>query len=400
MSPPQPPDSAAFSAPTGCAPITPHAAERVAFLDWARAFFMLLGLPFHAALIYAAGSDWLVNDAAQSHALTWFAATSQMFRMPGFFFIAGYFAALMLAKRGVGSWVQDRARRLLIPLATGLILLNPAQLALSALARPEAAGFGAAFGATIARDPGRLLGHFWFLPTLMLLCLALAAAWPALVRARAAMMHWAEKSANARLLTLAIAVPLLGFYAVIDTQMTDAAQGGDLGLGSITGLLLIPPLAAISYAPWFALGVAAWLAPRLFAVLSQGNIWAPVLMAAAVPFLFHYLAPNPLENFGPGLTARAAFALGAVMALLWLFRQIAGAGGPRVKRLVDASLIIYLLHQPLVVLAGIMLLPTALPVAAKWGLAVVFALTVSLILDAVIRYSGWAHWLFHGKARR
>ena len=167
MSPPQPPDSAAFSAPTGCAPITPHAAERVAFLDWARAFFMLLGLPFHAALIYAAGSDWLVNDAAQSHALTWFAATSQMFRMPGFFFIAGYFAALMLAKRGVGSWVQDRARRLLIPLATGLILLNPAQLALSALARPEAAGFGAAFGATIARDPGRLLGHFWFLPTLM-----------------------------------------------------------------------------------------------------------------------------------------------------------------------------------------------------------------------------------------
>lgn len=377
----------------------PQSAERVVFLDWTRAFFMLLGLPFHAALIYAVDGDWLVNDAAQSDVLTWLAATSQTFRMPGFFFIAGYFAALMLAKRGAGLWLQDRTRRLLIPFATGLILLNPLQLALSALARPETAGFGAAFAATIARDPGRLLGHFWFLPTLMLLCLALAAIWPALVRGRDVLIQWAETCGNARCLTPVIAVPLLGFYAIIDMQMAEAAQGGDLGLGSVTGLLLIPPLAAVSYAPWFALGVAAWLAPRLFAVLSHGNIWALVLMATATPFLLHYLAPNPLENFGPGLTARAAFALGAVMAFLWLFRQIAGSGGPRIKRLVDASLIIYLLHQPLIVLAGWLLLPVALPVGVKWVLVIAFALVFSLIFDRAIRQSSPAFWLFHGQAR-
>ncbi len=373
-------------------------AERLAFLDWARAFFMLLGLPFHAALIYAVSGDWLVNDRGQSHILTWFAAASQTFRMPGFFFIAGYFAAMLLAKRGTSAWIKDRARRLLIPLATGLILLNPAQLAISALARPEAGGFAASVAATIGRDPGRLLGHFWFLPTLMLLCLTLAAAWPIVLRGRSTWMAWSEKMARVRLLTPTIAVPIVAFYAIIDSLLTGG--GGDMGLGTIMGFLLIPPLAAISYTPWFALGVAAWLSPRLFAVLSHGNMWALMLMAVSLPFALYYLAANPLENFGPGLTARAAFALGSVMTLLWLFRQIAGAGGPRVKRLVDASLIIYLLHQPLIVLAGWLLLPLALPVGVKWVLVVAFALLVSLLLDRVIRLSGLVFWLFHGQARR
>ena len=375
--------------------ITP---QRMVFLDWARAFFMLLGLPFHAALIYAVDSDSLVNDTTQSTALTWFAAASQTFRMPGFFLIAGYFSAMMLAKRGTASWLRDRSMRLLIPLATGLILLNPMQLALSTMARPNEAGFGAGFAATIARDPGRLLGHFWFLPTLMLLCFALAAAWPMLVRGRDKFMRWSENAAQFRLLTPAIAAPLLAFYAIIDSQLT--AGGGDMGLTTMAGFLLIPPLAAISYAPWFALGVAAWLAPRLFTVLSHGNIWALVLMGVALPFALHYLAENPLENFGPGLLARAAFALGAVMTLLWLFRQIAGGGGPRVKRLVDASLIIYLLHQPLIVLAGWMIMPVAAPVGVKWALVVAVALLASLALDRIIRQSGMAHWMFHGRARR
>ena len=398
MSPNPPSQCATFSGPAPSNGPAYPSSQRVAFLDWARAFFMLLGLPFHAALIYAVGSDWLVNDGPQSTVLTWFAAASQTFRMPGFFLIAGYFAAMMLAKRGAASWLRDRSMRLLVPLATGVVLLNPLQLAISALARPSEAGFEASFAATIARDPGRLLGHFWFLPTLMLLCLALVAAWPILMRGRGALMQGSEKMAHLRLLTPAIAAPLLAFYAIIDSQLT--AGGGDMGLSTIAGFLLIPPLAAISYAPWFALGVTAWLAPRLFAVLSEANIWALALMAAALPFALYLLAANPLENFGPGLMARAAFALGAVMALLCLFRHIAGAGGPRVKRLVDASLIIYLLHQPLIILGGWMIMPFALPIGFKWALVVIFALAMSLALHRFIRKSHVAHWLFHGRTHR
>ena len=77
--------------------------QRFHHLDAARALFMLMGIPFHASLAFA-GGHWLVMGGSRDPLLALLPPILSDFRMPGFFLIAGFFAALLLERRARGEW--------------------------------------------------------------------------------------------------------------------------------------------------------------------------------------------------------------------------------------------------------------------------------------------------------
>lgn len=98
---------------------------RIHYMDNLRAFAMLLGVFFHAALAYSPmlHSVWLTADPQQSVVVDVLAYFSHTFRMPLFFIVAGFFAALLLQKRGLGGMLKNRLLRVTLPFAIFLPLI-------------------------------------------------------------------------------------------------------------------------------------------------------------------------------------------------------------------------------------------------------------------------------------
>lgn len=90
-------------------------ASRDHALDALRAFILLLGVVFHSAISFVFRNDgtWAVGTADTSFVLWWFLSYAHSFRMETFFLLAGFFAALVVSRRGEAAFLRDRARRIL-----------------------------------------------------------------------------------------------------------------------------------------------------------------------------------------------------------------------------------------------------------------------------------------------
>ena len=100
--------------------------ERFHALDATRAFALLLGIVFHAAWFYVPFPvKTPVSDVGGNDFFGWFFVWSHTFRMQLFFLIAGFFARLVVEKRGVKAFVKNRIGRILVPLVLCWFLLIP-----------------------------------------------------------------------------------------------------------------------------------------------------------------------------------------------------------------------------------------------------------------------------------
>ena len=91
--------------------------RRLHDLDALRGFAMLLGIALHTALGFLPGL-WPVEDSTA----TWEGPYDDIlfvihgFRMPVFFLMSGFFTAMLWRRRGLGSLLRHRFRRVLLPL--------------------------------------------------------------------------------------------------------------------------------------------------------------------------------------------------------------------------------------------------------------------------------------------
>lgn len=89
-------------------------AVRLHHLDNLRVFCMIFGVYYHAAAMGEFG--WIEKAAA----------LSPIFRMKTFFFVSGYFGAMLLARYGTREFLENRTAGLALPLLSTFILINPA----------------------------------------------------------------------------------------------------------------------------------------------------------------------------------------------------------------------------------------------------------------------------------
>src|SRR5258705_2943226 len=95
--------------------LSADAAPRYHALDGLRAAMMLLGIYLHAAVAYAPIGGWPYKQAELTPALNLTIIWIHVFRMPVFYVMAGFFAALLYARWGFRPTAANRARRIALP---------------------------------------------------------------------------------------------------------------------------------------------------------------------------------------------------------------------------------------------------------------------------------------------
>ncbi|MCB2073155.1 MAG: acyltransferase family protein [Novosphingobium sp.] len=357
----------------GQAPASGDPSQRIHFLDVSRALFMLLGIPFHAALVYSS-AIWAVSSPDKSAALEYLPTILSSFRMPGFFMIAGFFAALLLQRRSAADWLRMRIVRLGIPLLTGIAMIVPLQNAVLRLAPLNAVQLPGS-------DANALFSHLWFLPVLLMLCAGLAIGWKLVRRVR-----WPDLPFWS--LGLLVGLWLIGLqYA--KTIVNLAPMGGFIDLQSV-----------LADAPFFMLGVAARLNPAILARLTRqdGKVVAIGLLALVVHCqLRHPIGPAEfaVSKLSEGLAALCLMQTVIAILARWFDRP-----SPIVDRMVDASFTIYLLHHPVIIVLSVLLLPLAVPPLVEWTLICAATLTLSYAMHRAISRSGLLLLLFNGVVPR
>ncbi len=99
---------------------------RLHYMDNIRALAMLMGIIFHAALAYGPllQNMWLTSTPENSVIFDAISFFSHLFRMPVFFFISGFFAMMMIQKKGIKGFIKHRTLRILLPLLIFLPLVT------------------------------------------------------------------------------------------------------------------------------------------------------------------------------------------------------------------------------------------------------------------------------------
>jgi ABC-type multidrug transport system ATPase subunit/peptidoglycan/LPS O-acetylase OafA/YrhL len=384
--------------------------DRLHALDAVRAFALLLGVVFHAGFSFIPGmipGIWAMVDTSPSVAISVLLFAAHIFRMSLFFFVAGFFARMLFERGGARGFWANRARRILVPLLAGWVVIFPA------IAGVWVWGLTKTFGGKLPAPPADVppappgafpLTHLWFLYYLLVLYAAVL-----LIR---------------------------GVIVALDRgggirSAADAAVGAAVRSG-IAPILLALPLAAALYARegwiiWFGIPTPDQsLIPQLVSLVGYGtaiafgwlvhrqtdllNVWAkhwPFNLAAAaictgVCLSIAGLTPAFVPA-APGLTKlgyAAAYALAIwcwSFAVLGLATRFMSSGNATVRYVADASYWIYLVHLPIVAAFQVMAGRLPLHWSVKFPLILIASFTVLFLSYRYLVRSTFIGQLLNGR---
>ena len=325
----------------------------------------MLVVNMHACVTYSHVGDWYMmaepepTMAAKVPFIVW-QGMLQSFFMGLLFFLAAYFAAGSLARRGPGGFVRERLVRLGLPALLYMLVIHPfILLALNPWNHPF--GPPAAFYARYVMS-GDFLGEsgpLWFAVALLLFCLALAA-WVRLRPPAPASTPDAVPPSGKLLLGFALALGL-GSFAVRLVQ--------PIG----TNVLNLQLCFFVQYIAWFLAGLHAARHGWLVALASSRQariagwlalVGGPVTLLALLvagsknATVETFFGGAHWQAFGLALWEQLA-GLGLALGSLALFSRRCNTDSPALRWLADRSFGVYVLHAP--VLIALAMLFRALP---------------------------------------
>jgi len=315
--------------------------------DALRAGLMLLGIPYHVAMAYRADAVWILSSGEGAGYFNHLAQVIHVFRMQAFFVIAGYFAALLLARRTPGEWLRGRARRLIVPFFAAILTLNPLLNLLCELSNLGWREALLSWEHESTTSGGYWIRHLWFLIVLLYLSAAAALLCHLLPRLSIANLparwdDWAARHAAPVVISVAV---LLGLWEGAAIELFYMAG---LATNLPQQILRIDQL--IEFAPWFAIGGLIARAPAFKAAIYRFSSLLLVLTvgALAADLLWREQLWPPYGRFLDTLAA-----LGLTQQLIAAFKRFADRPSALVRECVAASFVIYLFHLP--ILAGLVL---------------------------------------------
>lgn len=371
-------------------------------LDALRGVMMMLGIVLHASALYLAAppGTWPVPaDAETSPAFDLVFHFIHAFRMPAFFLLAGFFAALLVERRGMAGALKNRAARVLAPLVAGTLVILP----VTAIAMVDFA-LSARFGTrALWPDPellyklrldfaatGHPTGepvalHLWFLLYLVWFCLLLPA-WEALARG-AARLDARLRGAPSRW----IADPAFVFVpGMICAALLWPFRQGQVLEGFVLFRPHLPSLAY--YGAFFGAGYLVRVFPAWLRTAAANTGVYGVMAAVLFPLGLYASLLEQAGMRGAKIHAAACIANGLATCALVAF--LVGAAQrwfdrPSVRHAYAAhsAYWVYLVHLPLVFALGWLLLPFEWPAAAKFLL---------VVLGTALASFASYHWLVQG----
>jgi peptidoglycan/LPS O-acetylase OafA/YrhL len=352
---------------------------RIDVLDRLRSLVILLVLLHHSLIPYATHGlvFWWIADTG---GVKWFdllLLLDDTFMMPTLFFVAGYLLPSSW-DRNAAAFFAGKARRLVLPLAVGVLFLGPIIAFCRVL---DSGGTGQSFWTFwIYRylPRNREQFHFWFLGVLFvfvsLAWLGRRWSWDGFGRAP----FFVRQLRAFGLAPLYLYSALLGLFVVLVSRQFDFNEWVNLG-----GILQFQPTRLPIYAGFFILGLAArgagWqpqaasLPPRSVA-LALALVLCLTLVALRAGLLL------PESGLGPAL-GNFLFPLVAMSLFVLALRAALALGRVRWRTGLDRrSYGIYLVHLPIVITLQYLLI--ALPLG-PWSKAALVAAVAGLLSYAL-----------------
>lgn len=372
---------------------------RLHHLDALRALLILLGIPYHASLAFAP-THWLVNMPTTATGFWWLSQFLHLWRMPSFFFIAGLFAAWTLGRRGPRAWLRVRVVRLGLPLVAGIVLINvPTALLLGLSSHSRYLDPSATFGNGFVLAP--LVQHLWFLIVLVVF----------------SVLHAVVAVVVRRMVPSRVAARLLQAQRVVRgmTQRLGAGRHVLILLAAVACVLLlsalwdaIPVAASLSDvfgdvgtdAAFYVLGVLVALKADALERLSLTPPIRVLSAAGVIAVAYAALAPvgDPVVEVVTA-AVRAGLCCTILLAILCLARRFASAESPRTTVIVNAALVVYLVHQPVIVFTELALARTRVPLLLEFLITIGAAAAIAFGFYALVRRNRVARLLFTGSSR-
>jgi glucans biosynthesis protein C len=352
-------------------------AGRFHYMDNLRALAMLTGVLFHAALAYSPLAHAFVPTADREPSVAidlciWFL---HMFRMPLFFLVAGFFAAMLVAKRGLGGLFRNRLRRIALPLVIFWPLVH---LALSSSTLHAAA---------TVQNPSPLLaiirqlsqaqglpeqlpgtGHLWFLYYLMYFYVLV---WSARNFELEKLGQLVRSLSPVWLLG---ALPLLLVPALASVSAPNPAPES-----------FIPQFWAFGfYGPFFALGYLLFGHDAMIERLRPTAPWllaASLLLYGAFWYALARHSPTAEDPSASLLISALEACISVWMSIVCLLagKTLLNRGSAVMRYLSDASYWIYIVHLPILFAIQYRLLDVDLPWGIKFVAAVLATFSLCLL---------------------
>jgi glucan biosynthesis protein C len=385
--------------------------DRLHALDAVRGYALILGVVLHAVAAFLADfpmAVWRLEPSTTAAVLYY---VIHIFRMSAFYLMAGFFARMVVERRGLKAFIKDRSKRILLPLVVGLpvvFIFIGASLALGAL--PHGMDYLTSLTRAPPREPGAGpqsgidLAHLWFLYYLLIFyvfALTLRSA------VHGIDPHGSIPAAGDRVVSFVMrgvwGPVLLGVPAAVYYWHFQPWSEW-LGLPAPTSL--VPQVGAlIGYGVAFGLG---WLLHRQPpALMALRNSWM-LYLAIAIPLTVLCLAimgTTPIWH-GPNIQGyeRAVYAAAYMIAAwCWVFGSVGAAirflsgHSPATRYLADASYWIYLMHMAPVIFFISLLRPYHLPWLVDFAIIVGGSMPVLLLTYHYFVRFTWIGAILNGR---
>ena len=376
---------------------------RYHYMDNLRALAMLLGIFFHAALAFSPllHNLWFLADRQQNIGIDVVVFWLHTFRMPLFFLIAGFFALMLLEKKGIKGFIKNRSVRIILPffiflpLVFGLIIIAFLWIMENVQHLPPVIQLSKDMP---NRDTSVGTGHLWFLFNLFGFCLLFSGAYK---------LNWLRKSwlkPIASIPFLLIVFPLLIVPALFsvaapfpppDKLYPELWSYGFYGVFFLVGMAIFKHVNVVeelySYRYWIGfMGAVCYIA--FFQWLPNTITLEEVKTQITQGAIVNYGVAHFVLVFVQSFCAVYFSLLALVIGYKFLNKQ-----STNVRYVADSSYWLYIVHIPLLFAIQTPLIDLSFHWSIKLFIALCFTLLVGLSSYHVIVRRTWVGAMLNGK---
>lgn len=377
---------------------------RLHALDNLRAMLMWLGIVLHVSINHMTGPALLpFKDPALTETANIAVMFIHAFRMPAFFVLAGFLAAMMVASRGPGAMLRNRVRRIALPFAVfwPLLLVGMGALVMVWAHLMKLGTLGIDPAIMPKKLPGKPVlntMHMWFLYYLFIFCVLGALASAAAKRV----------PAIGNLFTSGFDMLVRNWWGLplLALPMAIAGMAYPAGMLAPSGSFIPNPSELVHNGMFFVFGWAVYrhrdvllaqFAERCWWYAAAG--WLPYLLSGAL-FLQFMQDPAAL----PQIELIIAYSYGLSswiwsIALLGLFARYLHSQNAVLRYLSDSSYWVFMVHMLGTIGFGALLYKVALPAEAKMLINIAATTAACLASYHLLVRNTWVGVLLNGKRR-